>query len=191
MTAPTGTDQLYVTVPSAGQLFHAALPRTGGTPDGTTAAQLVADLRGEATRINVARGADVTVSSTLRADTGGELAVDGSCTDASRWISALDDAQPVLTAGWGTPTTVDTVRVRSGYSKATGTADVLRAFAVELHTADGWVPVGQVSGNTQGTVTLTFPATTADQVRLLVTDPSASATDVARVYEVEALAVDD
>lgn len=190
VTAPAGTDQLYVTVPSAGQLFHAALPRTGGTPAGTTAAQVVADLRGEATGMNVARGAAVTVSSTLRADTGGELAVDGSCTDASRWISALDDTQPALTADWGTATAVDTVRVRSGYSKATGTADVLRDFSVELHTAAGWVPVGQVSGNTQGTVTLTFPAVTADQARLLVTDPSASATDVARVYEVEVLAVD-
>ncbi|WP_423465114.1 BNR-4 repeat-containing protein [Promicromonospora sp. MS192] len=191
VTGPTGTDTMYLTVPSAGLLFHAALPRTAGTPEGGTAADVVADLRGEATRVNVARGADVTVSSTLRADTGGELAVDGSCTDASRWISALEDTQPVLTADWGTPTAVDTVRVRSGYSKATGTADVLRAFSVELHTADGWVPVGQVSGSTQGTVTLTFPAATADQVRLLVTDPSASATDVARVYEVEALAADD
>lgn len=188
VTTGSGTDQLYVTVPSAGQLFHATVPRTGGTPEGSTAAELVAGLRGESTDVNVARGADVTVSSTLRADTGGELAVDGSCVDASRWISAADDARPVLTADWGTPQAVDTVRVRSGYSKATGTADVLRSFAVELHTADGWVPAGQVTNNTSGTVTLPVPTTQADQVRLLITDPSSSATDVARVYEVEVLA---
>ncbi|MCK9794545.1 BNR-4 repeat-containing protein [Isoptericola sp. 4D.3] len=190
VTATPGTDQLYVTVPSAGELFHATVPRTGGTPQGSSAAEVVAGLRGEASDVNVARGADVTVSSTLRADTGGALAVDGSCVDASRWISAADDARPVLTADWGTAQAVETVRVRSGYSKATGTADVLRSFSVELHSAAGWVPAGQVTNNTSATVTLPVPITTADQVRLVVTDPSSSATDVARVYEVEVLAAD-
>lgn len=190
VTATTGTDRLYVTEPSAGELYLASVPRTGGTPSGTTAADVVAGLRGEATGVNVARGADVTVTSTLRADTGGELAVDGGCTDDSRWISALDDTEPVLVADWGADETVDTVRVRSGYSNAVGANDVLRDFSVELHTAGGWVPVGEVTGNTAGVVTLSVPPTAADRVRLTVTDPSNSTTDVARVYEVEVLAAD-
>jgi hypothetical protein len=137
----------------------------------------------------VALGATVSASSQLRADTGPELAVDGDCTDASRWISAVGDTQPTLTAEWSESAPLDVVRIRSGYSVGPPQASVLRDFSVELRTADGWVEVGAIVDNTANSVLVDAQGLTADAVRLLITDPSNSATDVARVYEIEAIAV--
>ncbi len=44
--------------------------------------------------------------------------------------------------------------------------------------------------NTQRLVSVPAEGVVADGVRLLISDPSASATDVARVFEIEAIAVD-
>ncbi|MGW8566996.1 BNR-4 repeat-containing protein [Isoptericola sp. NPDC055881] len=208
-TGPSaGTDVLYVSAaesgPTSGTLFHARVPRTGGPSAGSPIADVVAGVRdhdgedgGEGggdpgtpePAGNLALGGTVTVSSALRADTGGEKAVDGRLTDDSRWISAADDATPTLTVAWGRTAPVASVRVHSGYRAAVDPASaVLRDFTVELHTATGWVQVGSVTGSTAGNVTVPTPGVTADQVRLVVTDPSASETDVARVFEVEVLA---
>ncbi|WP_051172684.1 BNR-4 repeat-containing protein [Microbacterium indicum] len=187
VTDERGTDHVYITTPAEGRLQVADLPRHG-LLDGSTAADLVASLRGTDDRENVALGSDVTVSSQNRDDTGGALAVDGSCIDASRWISAPDDADPTLTAEWGEDREVDTVRIRSGYTGGDGAASVLRSATVELRTADGWTQVGALEGNTDAAWETSFDAVSADAVRILITDPSSSAVDVARIYEVEALA---
>ncbi|MFE6968508.1 BNR-4 repeat-containing protein [Isoptericola sp. NPDC057653] len=201
-TGPSsGTDVLYVSAaesgPTSGTLFHARVPRTGGPLVGSPLADVVAGVRDDdggdpgtpEPTGNLALGGTVTASSALRADTGGEKAVDGRLTDDSRWISAADDATPTLTVAWDDAAPVASVRVHSGYRAAVDPASaVLRDFSVELHTTGGWVQVGAVTGSTAGVVTLPATGVTADQVRLVVTDPSASETDVARVFEIEVLA---
>ncbi|WP_395245491.1 BNR-4 repeat-containing protein [Agromyces sp. MMS24-K17] len=192
VTDEDGTDILYVSAPAtrpgSGSLVHARVPRSGPADAGTPLASIVGDLLDEVPGVNVALGADVTVSSTLRADTGGALAVDGVCADASRWISAVGDLAPTITVDWHEPTAIQAVRVRSGYSVGVSAQSVLRDFTVELRTADGWVEIGRYDDNIEGTVIADAGGRVGDAVRLLITDPSASATDVARVYEVEALA---
>lgn len=191
-TRPDGTDVLYLTAPvsatSRGNLRHATIPRTGATPSNVSIAQIVSTLRGDEGGTNIALGADVTVSSTLRADTGGALAVDGVCTDASRWISAANDATPTITVDWHSPTALESVRVKSGYAGGDPASSVLRDFTIEVHTASGWIEVGRFVDNSAGTVTAPIDALVADQVRLVITRPSTSATNVARVFEIEAIA---
>ncbi|MCK2213824.1 BNR-4 repeat-containing protein [Actinomadura sp. ATCC 31491] len=185
-----GTDLLYVTAPLAGALWRVTVPRTGvpgqGEPFAAVAARLTAASSGGG--VNAALGATVTVSSVLRAGAEGGKAVDGLCTDDSRWISADGDTAPTITVDLGRQVTVGEVRVWSGYSRAPvpGT-DVLRDFAVEARTADGWTRLGAVTGNTAGVVRVPGGAAVADQVRLLITDPSGNTLDVARVYEIEVI----
>ncbi|HZU92916.1 MAG TPA: hypothetical protein VFF85_04775, partial [Microbacterium sp.] len=121
-------------------------------------------------------------------DTGAEKAIDGGCSDASRWISAASDTQPTITVEWDGAAALDVVRVRSGYSVGPAAASVLRDFTVQVRTSGGWVPIGSFDDNTLNTVVVDAQGLTADAVRLLITDPSASDTDVARVYEIEAIA---
>ena len=137
----------------------------------------------------MALGATATASSSLRSDTGPSLAVDGVCSDASRWISAAGDSTPWISVDFAAAA-LHEVRVRSGYSADTGSAAVLRSFEVQVHTAAGWTSIGSVAGNTQRLVSIPATGAVADGVRLLISDPSASTTDVARVFEIEAIAVD-
>ncbi|MBB2915141.1 hypothetical protein FHS43_006461 [Streptosporangium becharense] len=190
---PSGTDVLYVTAPLAdggrGGLWHASVPRAGGPVTGKTFPQITQELLGgDPTGTNLALGAQVTVSSALRADTGGDKAVDGLCTDASRWISAQGDTAPTITVDLGSPAAIDRVRVQTGYTRAPvpGT-DVLRDFTVEARVDGQWQEIGRVTGNTSGTVTVDAGDVQADQVRLLITDPSGNALDVARVFEIEVI----
>ncbi|NUW44072.1 BNR-4 repeat-containing protein [Nonomuraea rhodomycinica] len=181
-----GTDLLYVTAPVIGALWRATVPRDGepgaGGPFSEIADRLLASGAGG---LNVALNASVTVSSVLRAGTEGGKAVDGLCSDDSRWISAEGDTAPTITVRLARAYPISEIRVHSGYTKAPvpGT-DVLRDFAVEAHTASGWQQVAAITGNTAGTVRV--PASvTADQVRMSISDPSGNALDVARVYEIE------
>lgn len=188
-----GTDVLYLSAPlsetTRGTLRYAAIPRSATAETGGTSLEdIVSGLRGEASGTNVALGATVTVSSSLRADTGGALAVDGICTDASRWISAVGDTAPTVTAAWQTPAALAEVRVKSGYAGGVSTDSVLRDFTIEVRTDGTWVEVGRFDDNTAGTVAAAVDGLVADAVRLLITGPSASATDVARVFELEAIA---
>ncbi|WP_427890610.1 cellulase family glycosylhydrolase [Kribbella sp. GL6] len=136
---------------------------------------------------HLARGATATASSSYTADSGPEKAVDGSCLDSGRWMSAVGDTTPTLTLNLGAYKTVKQVDVYSGYQYprvATGT--VLVAFKVEAHTSAGWVQLGSVTGNTRSLVSMAGPSGTIDQLRLTVTDPSNTTPDIARVYEVAA-----
>ena len=136
---------------------------------------------------HLARGATVTASSTYDASSGAAKAVDGSCIDSGRWMSAEGDPAPVLTLNLGSYKEVNQVDVYSGYgfpNVATGT--VLTAFGVEAHTAAGWVQLGSVTGNTRSLVSVPGPSATVDQLRLTITDPSSTTPDIARVYEVAA-----
>ncbi|MGP4095343.1 BNR-4 repeat-containing protein [Nonomuraea sp. KM90] len=182
-----GTDLLYVTAPLTGALWRATVPRTGVPGGGEPFAAIARRLAGSSGGgTNAALNTSVTVSSVLRAGAEGAKAVDGLCTDDSRWISAEGDTAPVITVDLGKQVAFDEVRVHSGYTRAPvpGT-DVLRDFTVEARTATGWQALGTVTGNTSGTVTV--PGAVADQVRLLITDPSGNALDVARVYEIEVI----
>ncbi|KQQ83331.1 BNR-4 repeat-containing protein [Arthrobacter sp. Leaf137] len=190
-TRPDGTDILYLSAPNAAPavLEYVELPRAGRTSEGSKLEDIVANLRGELGGVNVALGASVQASSALRPDTGGELAVDGICTDASRWISAVGDTAPSITITLRKPQRLDEIRVRSGYSTDPGTDSVLRSFTVEVHTTEGWTQVGQYTGNRDRLVrTAVAVDLEVDSIRLLISDPSASPTDVARVFEIEAIA---
>jgi hypothetical protein len=187
-----GADVVYLTAPNAAPavVVRAGLPRSGPIGPAVPLADIVSALRGDPGGTNVAVGAAVTASSSMRADTGPELAVDGVCTDASRWISAVGDTNPSIRLALADPTALDEVRVRSGYSADTGTSAVLRAFQIQVHSAAGWTTVGSYTTNTQRLVRAAVGGTVVDEVRLLITDPSTSATDVARVFEIEAIAVE-
>lgn len=185
-----GTDLLYVTAPLEGGLWRVTVPRTGVPGTGEPFEPIARRLLGSsASGENLALNAPVTVSSVLRAGTEGAKAVDGWCADDSRWISAEGDTSPSITVDLGRRAAVGEVRVHSGYSRAPvpGT-DVLRDFTVEARTADGWRTLATIRGNTAGLVRVPAAGATADQVRLLITDPSQNALDVARVYEIEVIA---
>ncbi|GAA1627970.1 hypothetical protein GCM10009733_025870 [Nonomuraea maheshkhaliensis] len=184
-SSANGTDLLYVTAPVIGALWRATVPRDGAPGAGGPFSEIADRL--QANGVNVALNASVTVSSVLRAGTEGGKAVDGLCSDDSRWISAEGDTAPTITVSLTRAYPISEIRVRSGYSKAPVPAtDVLRDFAVEAHTASGWQRVATITGNTAGTVRV--PASvTAGQVRLAISDPSGNALDVARVYEIEVL----
>lgn len=185
-------DVVYLSAPVAApaRLSRAVVPRDVAVGPATSLQALVADLRDDPGGVNVALGATATASSSLRADTGPELAVDGVCTDTSRWISAVGDTAPWISLSLTAPSALEEVRVRSGYSADAGTAAVLRSFEVQVHIPTGWTSLGSVVANTQRLVSVPAEGVVADGVRLLISDPSASATDVARVFEIEAIAVD-
>jgi len=185
-------DVVYLSAPvaSPARLTRAVVPRDAPVGPATSLADLVADLRDDPGGVNVALGATATSSSSLRADTGPERAVDGVCSDASRWISAVGDTAPWISVDLAAPTALEVVRVRSGYSADSGSAAVLRSFDVQVRTPTGWTSIGSVAANTQRLVSIPAAGVVADGVRLLISDPSASATDVARVFEIEAIAVE-
>lgn len=189
-----GADVLYIsapaTAPGHGSLFAGLVPRTGAPDPGTSLASIVANVRGDRGGTNVAHGAVATASSSLRSDTGAQLAFDGACTDGSRWISAVGDPSPWIEGAWAEPTAIDLVRVRSGYSSGVPSQSVLRDFSVELRSDGTWVEIGRVDDNVEGTVSVEADGLVADGVRLLITDPSSSSTDVARVYEIEVIAAE-
>ncbi|WP_460799895.1 BNR-4 repeat-containing protein [Microbacterium sp. GXF0217] len=189
-TTNAGTDLLYLSAPNANpaRLSYAEVPRLAPLRQSGELADIVAALRGDLGGVNIAQGASVVASSQLRADTGPERAVDGVCTDASRWISAAGDLAPTVEITWPEAQALDEVRVRSGYSVDPGTAAVLRGFTVLVHTADGWTDVGSYAANTDRLVRVDAGGLIADAVRLEISDPSASETDVARVFEIEAIA---
>lgn len=136
--------------------------------------------------VNVALGKQVIVSSVLRSTAGGDKAVDGSFTDASRWLSAEGDAAPVLTVDLGGPVRIGTITVHSGYVATNNDpTTTLKDFAFEVHTEGGWQRVAAYTGNVAPAVTARDVDVTGDQVRLAITDPSGSTTDVARVFEFE------
>lgn len=192
-TADAGRDVLYLSAPATpggGTLRYAEVPRSGQQRAGGSLSEIVTSLRGDAGGVNLARSGTATASSQLRADTGPERAIDGGCTDASRWISAAGDTQPWFQVEWPEAALLDVVRVRSGYSLGAPEQSVLRDFSVQVRTAAGWTQIAVIDDNANGEVTVDAQGSTADAVRILITDPSASATDVARVYEVEAIAAD-
>lgn len=136
--------------------------------------------------INVALGAPVTVSSALRPTSGGDKAVDGLFTDASRWLSAEGDTTPVLTINLGQTTDIDAVYVYSGYTRTNhDITSVLKDFSVEVRSDGSWIPVAEIVDNTEHRVIIDDLGVSGDQVRLTISDPSRSEIDVARVFEVE------
>jgi hypothetical protein len=136
--------------------------------------------------VNVARGRPVTVSSQLRANTGGALAVDGGFADASRWLSAESDPAPWLVVDLGRPVDIAEIHVYSGYvSTNHDPTTTLKDFAVEARTPAGWQQVAAYTGNLAHRVVADGAGLTGDQVRLSVTDPSGSTIDVTRVFELE------
>ncbi|MBB5785641.1 NEW3 domain-containing protein [Jiangella mangrovi] len=136
--------------------------------------------------VNVALGRPVTVSSQLRANTGGALAVDGGFADASRWLSAESDAAPWLVVDLGRPVDIAEVDVYSGYVNTNhDPTTTLKDFTVEVRTPAGWQQLAAFTGNVDHRVVADGAGVTGDQVRLSITDPSGSTIDVTRVFEVE------
>lgn len=132
-----------------------------------------------------ATGAPVVASSTYSSAYGAAKAVDGECSESSRWMSSAADAAPTLEIGLAAGTPIGTVTVLSGSGWPRPYADtVLVDFAVEARTEGGWVEVGQVAGNTSATVTFETEIDSATAVRLSITGKSRHSIDAARVYEV-------
>ena len=139
--------------------------------------------------VNVALGRPVSVSSALRDTSSGDKAVDGLFTDDSRWISAPADQAPTLTVDLGATRNIAAVYVYSGYKRTNNDlTSVLKDFTVEVHTTTGWQHVAGIADNMEYRVAVPSLHVQGDQVRLSISDPSRSETDVARVFEVEVYA---
>src|SRR5690606_17184668 len=113
-TRTDGTDVLYLSAPATvggGTLRYAEVPRTAQPSAGGSLSGIISGLRGDAGGESLALTGTATASSQLRADTGAERAIDGVCTDASRWISAASDTQPWLMVEWPTAADLDVVRI--------------------------------------------------------------------------------
>jgi len=132
-----------------------------------------------------ATGAPVVASSTYSSSYGAAKAVDGECSESSRWMSAASDPAPTLEIALPADTPIGTVTVLSGSGWPKPFADtVLVDFAVEARTDAGWVEIGEVTGNTSATVAFETDIDAATAVRLTITGKSRHSTDAARVYEV-------
>ncbi|WP_162606203.1 BNR-4 repeat-containing protein [Jiangella asiatica] len=189
-TRDDGTDVLYLAAPNiddppASRLYYATLPRTEDSAEGS--ADVLASASAAEDETNWAYAADVMVSSALTPQSGGTCLVDGNRTDRnSRWISARGDLTPTATIQLAQPVDVDRVEVYSGYF--TDSRAIVRAFTVELLVDGLWQPVASVTDNTRNPVVVDVAGSApADQVRLVLTDPSGyeGGSDLARVFEVE------
>ncbi|MDA3645820.1 polysaccharide lyase beta-sandwich domain-containing protein [Saccharopolyspora indica] len=144
------------------------------------------------TGTDLARGADVEVSSVLRAGTEGAKAVDGRFADDSRWLSATDDPAPWLVVSLDRMAALASISVYSGYAATNhDETSTLKDFTVEVRTADGWVRVADIVGNVAHKVEVTDLDVVGDQVRLSISRASGSTTNVARVFEVEVYQASD
>ena len=130
---------------------------------------------------HLAVGAEVDVSSELSGDYPGANLVDGDCTDAGRWISAEGDATPTATVTLAEPATVTSVGVYSGYGGYLPLVD----FTLEVRVDGVWQQVADVVGNTQTTLEVPVGVAGVEALRIVVSDPSDSATEaeLARVHE--------
>ncbi|MBB2976607.1 hypothetical protein FHX49_002186 [Microbacterium endophyticum] len=128
-------------------------------------------------------GASVQVSSQYSTAYGGENLTDGDCTNAGRWLSATGDTAPTATVSLDAAQYVSSVGIYSGYTGGSGV--VLVDFTVDVHTTAGWQQVAAITGNTSSAREVAVGIADVDGVRLTVSNPSASTTEVkiARVYE--------
>ncbi|MFU8852033.1 DUF6351 family protein [Micromonospora sp. SL1-18] len=129
-------------------------------------------------------GATATASSTYTASYDAAKAIDGECSESSRWMSAVSDPTPTLTITLPVATRIGTIAVYSGSGWPKPYADtILVAFTVEAHTDTGWVTVGSVADNTRAVVTFDTDVVPR-AIRLVITGKSRHSIDIARVYEV-------
>ena len=132
---------------------------------------------------HLAVGASITASSTYNADTPADLAIDGTCADSSRWMSATDDDAPTLTIDLGEPHQIEQINVISGYGwPLESPGHVLVDFVIEAHTGDAWQTLADITDNERAETGWTGTIT-ADKLRLTVSRGSRTAPDIARVYE--------
>ncbi|WP_162605816.1 DUF6351 family protein [Jiangella aurantiaca] len=171
--------------PSLAAVCAGALAATVLTPVTPPVAEAAALTAAECTG-HLAVGATVAASSTYAAHYAAGNAVDGECSESSRWLSAAGDETPTLTIDFGEPTEIGTVYVYSGSGWPTPYAGtVLVDFTVEAYTDDAWIEVGAVTGNTDAVVAVAADGgVLASKVRLVITGKSQHSLDVARVYEV-------
>jgi hypothetical protein len=116
--------------------------------------------------------------------------VDGNA-DSSQWgASGWHDAtRGVFPDTYGvdfvSPTTVGRVVLQTLDSARYPAAVMgIRDFDVEVRTGDTWTTVGQVRGNTQGRVTVTFAPVSSNAVRLVIHDSNDHG--YSRIVELEA-----
>ncbi|HEX6681994.1 MAG TPA: hypothetical protein VF062_04335 [Candidatus Limnocylindrales bacterium] len=133
--------------------------------------------------------ATATASSVFQGNTaqfGPAKTIDGSVADDSRWLSGEGDATPTLTIDFGGTKSVGEVHVSSGFNYPQGDPlAVLVNFAIEARVGGVWQQLRLFTGNQAAKVVWTG-LVQADRIRLVVTDPSRSNPDIARVYEVTA-----
>jgi len=133
---------------------------------------------------NLALKQPVVVSSVYASKYPGSMAVDGNATsNASRWLSAEDDATPTIAVTLaGGSTTPKLVRVNSGPE------DKQRVVDFEVQSRAGsadWTTVATVKNNALRTAAVALDERVADQVRLFITTPSHDNINVARIFEFE------
>jgi hypothetical protein len=133
---------------------------------------------------HLAVGAAVEASSTYASHYGPENAVDGECSEGSRWLSAVGDDVPTLTIDLAEPAEIGTIAIYSGSGWPNPFSDtVLVDFTVEADVDGQWEQIADVRDNTDGAVVIETDVE-ASRVRLVVTGRSRHSIDVARVYEV-------
>jgi hypothetical protein len=135
---------------------------------------------------NVALGRPTEVSSARSPSNGGDKAVDGSFTDEDRWMSSTNDPEPWIIIDLEQPYDLDSIHVFSGTQEQNHPSwSTLKDFVVEVHTENGWVQVADIVDNDDHEVAVTGLDIAGDLVRLDISRPSASTTDIARVFQIE------
>jgi pimeloyl-ACP methyl ester carboxylesterase len=134
--------------------------------------------------VNVALGAAASASSTYP---GGAYpaakAVDGSLSNADRWLSGNFSGPHTLTLDLGAAYSMTEATVHSGFNNDFAIA----SFSIEALSGSNWLPIAgaSITGNTQTTVHLVFDTpVTATSIRFVATDPS-----VARLKEIEVMGI--
>jgi uncharacterized protein YjdB len=136
-------------------------------------------------KANLAPLAQVSASSE-RSDFPALKAVDGKKGDNnSRWLSGEGVLPPHwFLMDWGNRHyVIDNVKVWSGFA-AGGSA--FANYQIQYWDGTDWVMAASVSGNTQTTNSVEFPAVTTNKLRLYITKPTPSTDTTARLLEVEA-----
>lgn len=138
---------------------------------------------------NIARDATISVDSTFDENYNVSALNDGY-REGSVWKSADAEGEHCITVDFGSQKTFDELWIY-GYSNSSETY-FPQNFKIQYNSgsvsAPVWTTIHNVVNNQKGSAAYTFDAVTAQQVRILITDPTTALTDIdnaARICEIE------
>jgi hypothetical protein len=106
--------------------------------------------------------------------------------NGGRYVSSADEMPDTIELKWDAPVTLDAVRILTGQSGRGGPSSSIIDFVLQTWNADAevWIDIDETKtiANFRWDWNATFPETTTDRVRLLVTNAPGNLT---RIWELE------